>query len=85
MSATTDFYLARADENAKAASETNLINVRARCLRAEAVWRQMADRLLYVEQKKRQDASAKSLDESASTGAVPWPITPITHLKKPRS
>ncbi len=67
MSATTDFYLARAAENAKAAAETNLINVRERCLRAEGVWRQMADRLLHVEQKKRQDASARSSAATAST------------------
>lgn len=85
MSATTDFYLARAAENAKAARDTNLVNVRERCLRAEAVWRQMADRLLEVEQKKRQDASAKISADDRKTDQVPWPIAPIVHSKKPRN
>ena len=64
MSATVDFYLARADENAKAASETQLGNVRERCLRAESAWRVMAERLMTVEDKKKHDAheKAKRLD-----------------------
>lgn len=60
MSATVDFYLARAAESAQAARETNLVNVRERCLRAEAAWRAMADRLIRVEDKKKQDALEKT-------------------------
>lgn len=60
MSTTSDFYLQRANENAKAAAETTLVNVRERCLRAEAAWRIMAERLLETEQKKKRDASEKA-------------------------
>ena len=59
MSATVDLYLARAAESAKAANEADLANVRDRCLRAEAAWRTMADRLIHVEEKKRQNALDK--------------------------
>jgi hypothetical protein len=59
MSVTADFYLQRADENALAARETNLVNVRERCLRAEAAWRTMAERLIEVEKKKKADALEK--------------------------
>ncbi|HEY1124854.1 MAG TPA: hypothetical protein VGE65_04420 [Sphingobium sp.] len=60
MSATSDFYLLRANENAKAAAETNLVNVRERCLRAESAWRTMADRLIETEKKKKDDALEKA-------------------------
>lgn len=83
MSATTDFYLARAAENAQAARDTNLVNVRERCLRAEIVWRQMADRLLGVEQKKRQHASAIISAGDRPANDVPWPIAPLKRSKKP--
>ncbi|MBU0556336.1 MAG: hypothetical protein KKD64_02215 [Alphaproteobacteria bacterium] len=56
MSATSDFYLARAAESADAARKADLVNVRERCLRAEAAWQQMADRLIEIERKKRQAA-----------------------------
>lgn len=45
MSATADFYISRADQSARDARTTDLPNVRERCLRAEAAWRAMADRL----------------------------------------
>jgi len=57
MTATSDFYLARAAESADAASKADLANVRERCLRAEAAWQQMADRLIEIERKKRQAAA----------------------------
>jgi hypothetical protein len=60
MSTTSDFYLQRANENAQAAAETNLVNVRERCLRAEAAWRTMAERLLITEQQKKLDALEKA-------------------------
>lgn len=60
MSATVEFYLARAAENAQAAQETDLTNVRERCLRSEAVWRDMAARQGHIEKKKRQDALEKA-------------------------
>lgn len=60
MSTTSEFYLQRANENAKAAGETNLVNVRERCLRAEAAWRTMAERLIDTEEKKKTDALEKA-------------------------
>ncbi len=59
MNATVDFYLQRAADSADAASKTDLVNVRERCLRAEAAWRAMAERLILVEEKKKRDALAK--------------------------
>lgn len=59
MSTTSDFYLQRANENAQAAQETNLVNVRERCLRAEAAWRTMAERLLVTEQQKKAGRARK--------------------------
>ncbi|WP_157215870.1 hypothetical protein [Flavisphingomonas formosensis] len=60
MSATSDFYLARAEESARAARETQLVNVRERCLRAEAAWQAMADRLLRSEAERRRQAVERS-------------------------
>src|SRR5260370_865157 len=60
MSTTSESYLQRAEENAKAAAETNLVNVRERCLRAEAAWRTMAERLVDTEEKKKTDALEKA-------------------------
>lgn len=59
MSATVEFYLARAEESAFAAKQTDLENVRERCLRSEAVWRAMADRLTDVEKMKARNAQDK--------------------------
>ncbi|BAK67767.1 MULTISPECIES: hypothetical protein [Sphingobium] len=66
MSATVDFYLSRAAESAKAARESDLVNVKERCLRAEAAWQAMADRLIRVEAQKQHDALEKErrLDEA---------------------
>jgi hypothetical protein len=54
MSVNSDFYLARAAESAREASETDLTNVRERCLRSEQAWRAMADRLLRSESGRKQ-------------------------------
>jgi len=56
MSATSDFYLARAAESARDAQATDLPNVRERCLRSEAAWRTMADRLLRSEMERERKA-----------------------------
>lgn len=53
MSATSEYYLAQAEQNALAAANTDLPNVRDRCLRAEAAWRSMAERINRVEQNKQ--------------------------------
>lgn len=59
MSATVELYLARAAESALAAKQTDLANVRERCLRSESVWRAMADRLTDVEKMKERNAQEK--------------------------
>lgn len=69
MSATVDFYLARAAENALAAENTDLVNVRERCLRAEAAWQILANRLIFLEKKKLQDALEKAIRKE-DTSAV---------------
>lgn len=79
MSATVDFYLARAAENARAAEETDLANVRERCLRSEAVWRTLADRLIHIEKKKLQDAQDKSTRLTGEQGNISWPVAPYKH------
>jgi hypothetical protein len=53
MSQTVEFYTERADEAAAEASAAKLDNVRDRALRSEAAWRQMAERLLRVEQQRK--------------------------------
>ena len=61
MSITSDFYLARADESARDAANTTLDNVRDRCLRSEAAWRTMADRLVRSEAMRETIAAAKGV------------------------
>jgi len=49
MTVTKAFYLARAAECAADAQSTVLENVRDRCLRSQAAWLAMADRLDRIE------------------------------------
>lgn len=67
MSTTSDYYLARADESALEAQRASLDNVRDRCLRSEAAWRAMADRLSRAEAMRARQASEKAaaLEETA--------------------
>jgi hypothetical protein len=60
MSATSDFYLTRADECARNADGAILDNVRERFQRAEAAWRAMAERLISIETMRinKRDAAA---------------------------
>ena len=48
MPATIDFYLARVAQCDKEAQETNLANVKERCLRSKAAWQIMSDPLSFV-------------------------------------
>ena len=54
MSQTLELYLARADEAASEAKVATLDNVRDRCLRSEAAWREMADRQNRIERLRRE-------------------------------
>jgi len=60
MSAASDFYLARADENAREALACGLDNVRERYLRSEAAWRAMAERVMLSDAMRDQAAADKS-------------------------
>ncbi|WP_414902587.1 hypothetical protein ACMT1E_04995 [Sphingomonas flavalba] len=66
MSTTSSFYLARATDCAREARATDLANVRERCLRSEAVWRAMAERVLRTEASRcRRDAEKMAADAVA--------------------
>jgi len=60
MSTTSDFYLAQAEQNARAAAAADLPNVRERCLRAEAAWRSMAARTARMDESRRRYAAEKA-------------------------
>lgn len=60
MSLTSNFYLARAAESAREAEQATLENVRERCLRSEAAWRSMAERLLSNEVGRSRQAAEKA-------------------------
>ena len=62
MSATSEFYLAQAAENGRAAHDALLPNVRERCLRSQAAWLEMAKRVLATETKRDQHAAAKAAE-----------------------
>lgn len=67
MSASSEFYLARADECARDAEEAKLVNVRERYLRSEAAWRAMADRVMKNEAvRDRNDAEKAVLVSQAA-------------------
>ncbi|MPT47882.1 MAG: hypothetical protein E2598_05580 [Sphingobium sp.] len=59
MSATSDFYLARAEQNAYEARECNLANVRDRYLHSQAVWQALADRVLISETTREAQLAEK--------------------------
>lgn len=60
MSSTADHYLALAEENARAAAASDLPNVKERCLRAAAAWREMAERMTRMAENRAQYAAAKA-------------------------
>lgn len=60
MSTTSQFYLTRAAECARDAERATLDNVRERCLRAEAAWLSMADRIARGERMRDTLAAEKA-------------------------
>jgi len=60
MSSNADHYFALAEENARAAAATDLPNVKERCLRAEAAWREMAERLVRMAENREQYAAVRA-------------------------
>lgn len=65
MSVTSSFYLARAIDCAREASATDLANVRERCLRSEAAWRAMAERVLRTEASRSKREAERARDTAA--------------------
>ncbi|AMK24328.1 hypothetical protein VVT58_00645 [Sphingobium sp. SJ10-10] len=68
MSVTSDFYLARVAQCAREAGETDLANVRDRCLRAKAAWQAMADRVLMGEADRKKQAADKAAHQERLFG-----------------
>jgi hypothetical protein len=62
-----DTYLARANEARAEAESATLANVRERCLRAEAAWREMAGRVQRTETMRTAALAARA----ALAGSVP--------------
>ncbi|TVV69969.1 hypothetical protein [Sphingomonas solaris] len=63
MSATSDFYRARAEESNREAEAALLDNVRDRCRRSEAAWTAMAERLTRAEAMRDQQTADKIVRE----------------------
>ena len=63
MSTTSNYYLARAQDSAREASEAILSNVRERCLRSEAAWLAMAQRLLKNEAQAAERVKGGRADD----------------------
>ena len=63
---TLEFYLTRADQCARDADETALVNVKERHLRAQAAWLAMAEKL-----ERTTTARAVALAEKAATQYSP--------------
>lgn len=65
MSATSEFYLERANECARDAEASLLDNVRDRCRRSEAAWRSMAERVMRGEEMRDTLLAEKAQREVA--------------------
>jgi hypothetical protein len=63
MSATIDFYTAQAAKCGAEAAATDLTNVRERCLRSQAAWLAMADRIRRADVMRSDLAAVKALKE----------------------
>lgn len=57
-----DAYLARADEARAQAEMATLDNVRERCLRSEAAWREMAARVTLTDTMRATSLAAKLIN-----------------------
>ena len=60
MSATSEFYLARAADSAREAEAATLDNVRERALRSQTAWLAMANRLVRGEAMRDTLAAEKA-------------------------
>jgi hypothetical protein len=60
-----DAYLTRAEAARTEAEAATLDNVRERCLRSEAAWREMAARVTETEKMRATSIAAKQASESS--------------------
>ena len=60
-----DAYLTRAEAARTEAEAATLDNVRERCLRSEAAWREMAARVTETEKMRATSIAAKQANESS--------------------
>jgi hypothetical protein len=60
-----DAYLTRAEAARTEAEAATLDNVRERCLRSEAAWREMAARVTESEKMRATSIAAKQANESS--------------------
>lgn len=59
---TLQFYLDRANQARGEAAEATLYHVRDRCLRSEAAWTQLAERVAATERKRQQLLISKAAE-----------------------
>lgn len=60
MATNQEFYLERANQARREADEASLQNVRERCLRAAAVWEDMADRARRTDRMRARQEAEKA-------------------------
>jgi hypothetical protein len=63
---TLDFYNQRAADCRRDADQTQLVNVRDRCLSAAAAWDNMADRVRRTQTYRVEDAARKVAEGRSS-------------------
>lgn len=62
-------YLARAAQAREAAAAATLDNVRESCLRSEAAWMAMANRLISLDAMQKRNLADKLREKEAALGA----------------
>ena len=68
MSTQLQYYLDRAEDARKDADAATLDNVRQRCLRSEAAWKEMAARARRTEVMRTKSEAAKAAAREAEAG-----------------
>ena len=65
----TEYLRARVDEARQAAATATLANVRDRCLRAAAVWEDMAARAARMDEHRLEEARRRAVRDGAALAA----------------
>lgn len=78
-----EIYLTRAAEAREAADQTQLQNVKDRCLRAASAWEQMADRVRKTEKmRKTLDEEKKKIALGKEEPTARWPSPVVSPAKE---